>query len=285
MQTSVASLKSVTLCAIDCVTHKLAARALDHSSNKADFGNVILFSDTPVRFSGHHVQIPALSSRAAYSEFVLRNLIEHIETPFVLIAQWDGYVLDQKAWSDDFLNFDYIGAKWDWFDDGANVGNGGFSLRSRRLLEKVAKEYRPGNSETANEDIVICRLLRPILEENHGLRFAPAEIADRFSYERTSPLEPTFGFHGLFNFWRHVEDTTILELPTLLPESILRGREYLELMLVYFQLGKFSVFSSLFDRSLSVQTSAALHQSLRQLTNNEKLAERLVALGLRMQNR
>ena len=40
-----------------------------------------------------------------------------------------------EAWTDDFFNYDYIGATW---DDGV-VGNGGFSWRSRKLYGACIK--------------------------------------------------------------------------------------------------------------------------------------------------
>ena len=96
--------------------------------------------------------------------------------------------------------YDYIGAPW---SEGATppdqrVGNGGFSIRSRRLLEALRDpelDYDP----TRGEDQLICHTLRPVLEARHGIRFAPLDIAQRFSFERDGPVHPTFGFHGHFN--------------------------------------------------------------------------------------
>ena len=48
--------------------------------------------------------------------------------------QWDGYAVNPGAWDAAFLDCDYLGAKWSWHKDAMRVGNGGFSLRSRRLL-------------------------------------------------------------------------------------------------------------------------------------------------------
>ena len=135
-----------------------------------------------------------------YNRFLMRELVEHVTTPFVLIFQWDGFVLDPARWSDDFLEYDYIGAPW---SEGATppdqrVGNGGFSIRSRRLLEALRDpelDYDP----TRGEDQLICHTLRPVLEARHGIRFAPLDIAQRFSFERDGPVDPTFGFHGHFN--------------------------------------------------------------------------------------
>ena len=44
-------------------------------------------------------------------------------------------MLDGAAWRPEFLDYDYIGAVWPHVLDKYNVGNGGFSLRSKALLE------------------------------------------------------------------------------------------------------------------------------------------------------
>ena len=108
-----------------------------------------------------------------------------------------------------FLDFDVsaVCRECELFADGSE-GNGGFSLRSRRLLQAMRSE---GFLRVeAPEDDVIARHNRPWLERAHGIRFAPADIADRFAYERGDPQRPTFGFHGLFNLWRHLDDTQVL---------------------------------------------------------------------------
>ena len=38
----------------------------------------------------------------------MHRLASYIETDFVLIVQYDGFVLHAQAWDDDFLNYDYI---------------------------------------------------------------------------------------------------------------------------------------------------------------------------------
>jgi hypothetical protein len=44
--------------------------------------------------------------------------------------------VNPAAWDPEFLDWDYIGAKWFWAEAGKRVGNGGFSLRSYKLLEQ-----------------------------------------------------------------------------------------------------------------------------------------------------
>jgi hypothetical protein len=191
-------LSTVTLCAATSVNVAATIEALLRSSEQAKFARCLLFTHdrVPDLPDGIEVMpIAPLSSSADYSAFILGQLAGHIATSHCLIIQWDGFVIDAAQWDAAFLDFDYIGAPWPQFDDGADVGNGGFSLRSRRLLNACRDPaFHPGHPE----DVAVCRTNRALLER-HGLRFADRETARHFAFERTVPGAPTFGFHGVFN--------------------------------------------------------------------------------------
>ena len=214
------NLKDVALCAISSVHRELTVRALECSARQVRFGDALFFSDTPVENSHFRFQpIDPIRSKLDYSNFVLRDLERRVSAPYVLIVQWDGYVRDPSAWTDEFFEWDYIGARWPWHMDGKAVGNGGFSLRSSKLLKAViALDAAPINLDGKQEaeDDTICRRLRARLEQEQGIRFAPDWLADRFSYEWTNPERSTFGFHGLRSFWREVPDPEFAQIAPLL---------------------------------------------------------------------
>ena len=163
------------------------------------FADCVLFTDSQQCDLGNGIRtVPSerFNSSREYSEFMIRKLADHIRTPHCLVVQWDGFVIDADRWNPQFLQFDFIGAPWPQFDDGLDVGNGGFSLRSQRLL-KACQDSR--FRLEGPEDVAICRVNRGLLEAEHGIRFAGPEMAEQFSFERTSPSHPTFGFHGVFN--------------------------------------------------------------------------------------
>lgn len=204
------SLPQITLCAVSSVNVAATIHAMEASLEKVDFGAAKLFTDADIR-SDHPdiivVPIARLTSSAAYSDFLLSVLADHIETSHCLVVQWDGYVLDARRWRADFLTYDYIGASWPQFDDGHDVGNGGFSLRSRKLMN-VCRD--PAFQPHHLEDVAIGRINRSWLE-SQGIRFAPTRSADLFSTERSGDLSRSFGFHGawlmprvmgLDAFWR-----------------------------------------------------------------------------------
>lgn len=239
-------LADVTICAADCTSVALAAQALERSIDHCRFGDAILFSDQAITGRFRNVAIPRLNSLDAYSGFVTHDLASEIQTDFVLVVQWDGYVVAPNAWSAGFRDYDYIGASWPWHTDRMQVGNGGFSLRSRRLLDVVRSTLsRP---DGVNEDDFICRMHRPFLEREHGIRFAPVDVANRFSYEHAVVEQPTFGFHGLFNLWRHLSMPEMVAAVALMPPGTLRSTDYVEVMLAQISLQRPRVARAMYLR-------------------------------------
>jgi tetratricopeptide (TPR) repeat protein len=228
----VLALPDVTLCCVDTANHALALRALARSRVGVHFGRALFLTDAlpsgmPVSSGIEVVPIAPIASRESYSDFVLKSLLPHIETSHVLLVQWDGYVINPAAWDVEFLTVDYVGAKWFWYDDGMRVGNGGFSLRSRRLLEAL-QDARITRVDA--EDTTIGRTFRPLLEREHRIRFATEALADRFSFEAAYPIGKPFGFHGLYNFCRTVPPDEIAALCADFSDAIARSLQFLQLL-------------------------------------------------------
>jgi hypothetical protein len=272
-------LSHIALCAVDSSTPGLAARAIRLSSQSIRFGDIILFSHTNPGGDFNFMEIAEIKSRKEYSSFVLLKLPEYVKTEFVLIVQWDGYVISPSCWDRSFTQYDYIGAVWPWHTDGLTVGNGGFSLRSKRLLDS----FRSLTSETnfsLNEDEIICRVHRRALESKFAIKFADPVTAGKFSYERALPTMPTFGFHGLFNMWRHVDDTELDHISKDLPGHVRSGGEYCELMAVYFLQQKYKSFCThyaLIKKSLAPDQNVYSH--IGKFSGNEQLVRALIQLG------
>jgi hypothetical protein len=223
-------LSDVTLVAITSVAIRATVDALQASMERARFGEILLLSDQPppagTPSDVYWRQIERLASRADYSRFMLCDLAQHIDTSHALCVQWDGFVVNGGAWDPEFLRYDYIGAVWPHFQDGHNVGNGGFSLRSKRLLE-ACRELPFDGSDA--EDLIISRRFRPQLEER-GIRFAPESIARRFAFERTAPTGREFGFHGAYNLARRVSPDDAARILRHLDPGMLARNEVLELL-------------------------------------------------------
>lgn len=191
-------LPEVTLIAATSINVEATLLAIEACQERVHFAACKLLTHQPPARTVPGLEVvitPRLETSEQYSRFMLGGLVEHIDTSHCLIVQWDGHVVDPGRWNPQFLEHDYVGASWPQFGDGHDVGNGGFSLRSCRLLQACrAPQFTPSHPE----DVAIGRSNRRWLE-SQGLRFAPRELADTFSTERASSLEKAFGFHGVWH--------------------------------------------------------------------------------------
>jgi len=136
-----------------------------------------------------------------YTRWMAENLKDMFgETDFMLNFHSDGMIQNPSAWTNDFYNYDYIGAV---FLRGL-VGNGGFSLRSKHFAEIMSQidmtPHDPQKFIVDNEDLLFCHTYKHIFEMN-GIKFAPVKIASLFSTEhiatKESHFKESFGFHEI----------------------------------------------------------------------------------------
>jgi hypothetical protein len=196
-------LDNVDLIIIDCLNVSQAIDTIKICTDEIKFGNVILFTHENVDAQNDFkvIQIENIDTIEKYSDFCLR-LSDYLDNDFVLLVQNDGFIINPNLWQDGFLNYDYIGAPWNMtFVPGQRVGNGGFSLRSKKFLNFSSK------FDTTNgipEDNFLC-LHNYDSAIEFGLKFAPTSLASNFAHEYHNPykwyFEPKnhFGFHGKEN--------------------------------------------------------------------------------------
>ena len=201
------ALPEVSLVCVETRRPALALNAMRHCLARARFREARLLGARPDSLPDgiEHVPLDGIAGIADYSRFMLRELGAHFSGSHALVVQWDGFVTDPARWDPRFLDSDYIGAPWP--GQAPAVGNGGFSLRSRRLVDALAAIDTP---DVHPEDLRICRQYRPLLEREFGIRFAPVELAERFSWEAREPATATFGCHGFFNFHRMLDEDVLL---------------------------------------------------------------------------
>jgi hypothetical protein len=270
-------LQNVTLCIADCANPYLASLAIERSLRACEFRQVIFFTDKKINLDPpvEVIQIDKIDSINAYNKFILKDIGRYIETDFALLVQWDGYVLDASAWRPDFMNYDYIGARWHWHPEGKRVGNGGFSLRSKKLLDITSADSFPV-LENIPEDAQICIAQHDYLANVLQIRFAPENVAAQFSYERDQPSFPSFGFHGLFNMWRHCDDAEIADLVSHLHDRNIKAREFTELFLTYFQMRKFVPLFSTYRRARKCMSREEVTQQVNGLLNDAAISGAIV---------
>ena len=145
------------------------------------------------------IRISADYNLPKYSRFIVKDLNNYINTDFVLVFQSDGFIINPSGWTEDYLNYDYVGAPW-WYGDNNNVGNGGFSLRSKKLLDILSNDDHI--KETDPEDHNICRVYGNYLKHT-AIKFAHADLASNFSVE-SGEFNSQFGFHGKWHLQGYI---------------------------------------------------------------------------------
>ena len=210
------NLNNVTLVCVTSYKIEESIISLKHCAKFFNFADVKLITHENINIPGITVEKCPKLDYKGYSEFIIYKLHEHINTDFVLIINWDRFILNPKQWDNKYLDYDYIGALWthehNFYDANNNeslVGNGGFSLRSKKLLEVASKvniPWEPREGKYWHEDAWICVKNKHLYEEN-GCKWAPKNLALKFSIEqgKKTKLE-SFGCHGKFyyNQFKHL---------------------------------------------------------------------------------
>lgn len=178
---------------------------------------IFLFSDTPFTEGCEFKKIDPIKSQNEYGHVIFEKLHDLPLCDHFFIFQWDGFPLFPNKWDNDYLKYDYIGSP-----DGDWVGNGGFSLRSKKLIQTLKKlniTIDLGNPQLQLEDQIICTYNRELLMLN-GIKFAPKEVAKKFSYDDGPPTKDIFGFHGPKNFPYYFEEDELVSLSDRLIDRI-----------------------------------------------------------------
>lgn len=213
------SLKDVTLISV-CGNAKFLVgiiKAAKYCMKNIDFGKVIILSNVDVKVPDIEIiKIPALD-KEKYCTFSLYELPNYINTDYCLTFQGDGFVINHNLWTDEFLEYDYIGAPWTQ-EISNNVGNGGFSLRSKKFLSSAKTleynskiQFQPhiqaGELVTPEDWFACCYSYHKMIAM--GVKFPSVSFAYKFAVEHPSKDKiydrfnintyNSFGFHGDFN--------------------------------------------------------------------------------------
>ena len=194
-------LPSVTLVCIDTKNRLESLSVMKKMSRLIKFGKSLYFTNgVPKQDDVEIIEIPdikGIRGPGSYSHFCVKELGKYITTDFCLVVQHDGFILNPEVWTNEFLQYDYVSAAW---PDGYyvnRVGNGGFSLRSKKFLDACLDIFKDEDI-MENEDLLIC-VHRYHDFRARGLKYAPVDLAVKFSIEDIIPEIKTmhsFGFHG-----------------------------------------------------------------------------------------
>jgi Protein of unknown function (DUF5672) len=222
-------LHNVTLLCVETRDPELAHWAIDRCLRGVSFAKVVLLTNLDrlgdKRPDIEYVQSPKILTTKDYSDVLLTGIEEYVQGTHVLIMQWDSFITNPSLWQDRFLDYDYIGPVWPHHPE-TPVGNGGFSLRSVKLLKAIK---RPEFIRKHPEDYCICVDNKDFLEKECGIRFAPTALADQFAVERAQWHE-TFGFHGFFNFANVLNDSELKSFLRFMPQRSFNGLDTYDLV-------------------------------------------------------
>jgi hypothetical protein len=209
----------VTLLAVSSIKIDETIKALQKSCEGIDFGAVkIITHELPKNLPENIVfeECSKLKSVNDYSLYVFKYLTNHVNTSHCLLIQYDSWILNSIKWDNSWLKFDYCGGLWPIVEnsyianDGtrSRVGNGGFSLRSKKLMQIPLDnnwELRQEQNFFNEDGNVCCYYKKELLEL--GIKYAPIEVAAQFSFENVvqeNLFVKPFGFHKHLPPWDYL---------------------------------------------------------------------------------
>ncbi len=238
-------LRNISLVCVETRYPELARFAIERCLAGAEFKECLLFTSRlhELPASIRQVLIDPIESVEAYSAFMVQELGAHFSGSHVLVMQWDSFIVDHSQWQGAFLDCDYIGAPWSHRP--VAVGNGGFSLRSRRLYDVLSQLPM---EQPHPEDYAICELHGEQLQRDFGIRFADAGLASAFAFECIPPTAPAFGFHGFFNFGRVLDDAELSAYLAQCDDATMHGPAVRRLIKQLYCSGRYRMAASVLRR-------------------------------------
>jgi hypothetical protein len=228
---------------IDTYPNKhMAAIAIHMALQLPNVGKIYTFADEPFFPGADFIEIPKLASNNDYGSIIFNEIPKHVTEDHFFIIQWDGFPLFPHNWNDEFLKYDYIGAPL-----GGWVGNGGFSLRSKKLIQTIKRlniGIDPNISEDQPEDGIICTKYRAPLEAE-GIKFAPIEVAEKFSFQAGPLRSDMLGFHGAEVMPFYIPEPELLKVNNEIIERLPQPINLLRFLEMLMAAGYTQLFSTM----------------------------------------
>ena len=135
-----------------------------------------------------------------YNDFVFKKIPYMIKTKYYLVIQYDGFPINFNKWTNDFLDYGYVGG-------GDTLQNGGFSLRDKEDMIRILNSTDTIN--VGNEDHYISHFLtNEPFQSSFKIKSADKYIANKFSH--VSPITDvteSFGWHrSPFTYEQYIYD-------------------------------------------------------------------------------
>ena len=96
-------LPDVSLVMLETLDHELARLAVQECLNKAEFGEVLVFTDKPELFEPlsrrpHFVKVPCWPDKIGWSKSSWFDVPPHVRTRQTIFIQWDAWIWDPNCW-------------------------------------------------------------------------------------------------------------------------------------------------------------------------------------------
>ena len=184
---------------------EVSGKILVWLSERIAFGDIVHMTDRrpEIDVPGRLVIVPRCGWKEA-QEMQAFQLHRYLETPFLLHIETDGFPVNTDKWEPGFLEYDYVGAPWPprlVSPGDCRVGNGGCSLQSRKFRRVLWENRHLYGGEPSDVWFTRNLSLKPVLDR-YGIKIAPLDVAQRFSFENENPEFPgwkhsqSFAFHG-----------------------------------------------------------------------------------------
>lgn len=218
---------SITLVNVGNYHHELMEFSIVKTLESVPIERVSIVSNKPITIPKDYrlFSIGESFGMLDYCNFCIKEIDNVVDTEFVLISQYDGMATRSQYWTDEFLEYDYVGSlshvefppvknslvASNFFNDYKDAhwftAGGGLSLRSKKLLTILKNDdkikvmnYKEGsNTPFISEDIVITLFYREYLEKEYDIKFAPLELGLKFCAEVVTGYPNALGFHGWYN--------------------------------------------------------------------------------------
>ena len=134
-------LPNITLIAVSSVQIEQTIKALEYSCRGINFGAVKFVTHEEIDHEYIEVEkVPRINSGDEFSKITVYDLPKYVNTDYSILVQYDGFIVNPEQWTDEFLDYDWIGALWtkghNYFDKNGNQKRWGSRRKVCRYGQK-----------------------------------------------------------------------------------------------------------------------------------------------------
>ncbi len=208
----------VTLVCIDHTEPALSLAAIEQTLNHCRFAETLFVTDLDLPIEEFRsIRTRAVRSPADRLQVLATDVAAQVRTAHALLIRWDAFVVNPGAWSDDFLDYDYVAPPQSMA--------GGFAFVSKRLLDALSGDAAAEARDLAGAVASVASRMR----DAGALQIAPQSVCERFGFGESYPSGRPFGFEGLFNMWMFFAPPDLASFLQMASPAVLDSSELISL--------------------------------------------------------